>query len=102
MALERVILDLSKPVAERVSRVALTAAELADRGAVEADAAPRVAAAANETTLRDRADAALDTLENAWGSWGTLTAAQKDAALKLNVRVTIALARLVLRKLDKT
>lgn len=58
------------------------------------------AQAANEATLRGRADAAIANLEAAWNGWGSLTAAQKDAALKLTVRVTIALARLVLRRLD--
>lgn len=55
---------------------------------------------ANEQTLRERADQAVGTLQNAWDNWGSLTNAQKDAALKLTVRVVIALARLTLRKLD--
>lgn len=53
-----------------------------------------------ETTLRTRAADAIATLEQAHAGWGALTAAQKDAALKLTVRVTISLARLALRRLD--
>jgi hypothetical protein len=58
------------------------------------------AADANETTLRSRADAALANLETAYENWPTLTQAQKDAALRLTVRVSAALVRLQLRKLD--
>lgn len=64
--------------------------------------AAAAAIAANEAALRDRADVALVNLQAAWDGWAGLTAAQKDAALKLNVRVTIALARLLLRRLDST
>lgn len=62
--------------------------------------AAELTAEKNETTLRDRADQSIATLEQAWTGWGALTAAQKDAALKLTVRVVITLARLTLRKLD--
>jgi hypothetical protein len=55
-----------------------------------------------EATLRDRADAAIGNLQAAYDGWSGLTAAQKDAALKLTVRATIALIRLQLRKLDAT
>lgn len=57
-------------------------------------------ASANEVTLRDRAEQAITTLENAHAGWASLTAAQKDGALRLTVRVVVALARLVLRRLD--
>lgn len=57
-------------------------------------------ASSNESTLRDRVEQALGNLQAAWDGWAGLTPAQKDAALKLQVRVTIALVRLVLRKLD--
>jgi hypothetical protein len=55
---------------------------------------------ATVATLQDRATTAIATLENGWTNWATLTAAQKDATLKLSVRVVATLARLVLRKLD--
>lgn len=54
----------------------------------------------NETALRDRADQAVGTLENAVAGWANLTAAQKDGAIKLAIRVVIALARLRLAKFD--
>lgn len=73
---------------------ALTAAEL------QAIATSAASAIENERALRDRADTALQNLEAAWAGWAGLTAAQKDAALKLTVRVTISIARLVLRRLD--
>lgn len=85
--------------------VELTAEELADLAAPRAEltaiADTRTATEGTAETLRTRAVEAIETLENAWAGWANLTAAQKDAALKLNVRVTIALARLVLRRLDK-
>ncbi len=57
---------------------------------------------ANELALRDRAATAIENLEAAWAGWSGLTVAQKDAAAKLSLRVTIALARLTLRRFDKT
>jgi hypothetical protein len=56
-------------------------------------------APAAEATLRTRADAALANLEAAWNGWDGLTPTAKDATLKLNVRATAALIRLVLRRL---
>lgn len=49
--------------------------------------------------LYSNVDQAVDTLESAWDSWATLSAAQKDAALKLTVRVVTRLARLTLGRL---
>ena len=57
-------------------------------------------ATANEGTLRGRVDQAVANLEDAWTNWATLSAAQKDPALRLSVRVAAGLARLQLRKLD--
>lgn len=54
---------------------------------------------ANEQTLRDRADQAVATLESAYANWTTLTAVQKDQALRLQMRATSTLLRLQLRKL---
>lgn len=56
--------------------------------------------ASNEATLRTRVLDAINTLEQAHANWPTLSAAQKDAALRLNVRVTAALARIQFRQLD--
>lgn len=83
-----------------------TAEELArlqdDRAAFAVEVDREAAELGNAGTLRDRAAAALENMEAAWNGWAGLTAAQKDAAAKLNLRVTIALVRLVLRRLDKT
>lgn len=57
-------------------------------------------AIANEQSLRDKVGQAIGNLETAATNWGTLTAAQKDAAAKLTVQVTARLARLALRHLD--
>lgn len=54
----------------------------------------------HEVELRDRAGGAIDTLEQAVASWSSLTAAQKDAAAKLSLRVVVALARLALRRFE--
>jgi hypothetical protein len=54
----------------------------------------------NAATMADRAAAAIGNLEQAAQNWGTLTAAQKDQAMKLTVQVVARLARLVLRRLD--
>lgn len=56
--------------------------------------------AANEDTLRSRAESALATLEQAVANWDSLTAAQKDGALKLTVKATAGLIRLALRRFD--
>lgn len=58
------------------------------------------AQAAATETLIERAQGAIDTLEQGLANWGTLTAAQKDAELKLAVRVVVALARLKAARLD--
>jgi hypothetical protein len=44
----------------------------------------------------------IDSLETAATNWDTLTAAQKDAALKVVVRLSARLARIVARQLDAT
>lgn len=99
MAEERIVAEYE---GDKLVHRPMSAAENADRDAIEAAASAERVAEENATTLRDRAEQALENLEGAWAGWANLTAAQKDAALKLNVRVTVALARLVLRKLDKT
>lgn len=98
--------DVEDPHAEAVTTRPLTAAELEQRAADEQEAAVQQEAAdlidGNDQLLRDRVDQALENLGAAHANWATLTAPQKDAALRLNVRVTLALARLQLRKLDET
>lgn len=54
----------------------------------------------NADTLSDMINQAVTNLEQAWANWDTLTPAQKDQAVRLNLRVTAGLARLQLRKLD--
>ena len=60
-------------------------------------------AANAEQTVREayqsQADQAIATLEAGWDNWGVLTAGQKDAVLKLTVRVVTRLARLILGRL---
>lgn len=69
--------------------------------AAKSDAvAPDPAVLANAVTLQDRAAQAIANLQASYDGWSGLTAAQKDAAQKLTIRVVIALARLVLRRLD--
>jgi tRNA threonylcarbamoyladenosine modification (KEOPS) complex Pcc1 subunit len=68
---------------------------LAEREAVE------LAERANRVTLEARARDAIDTLQGAYDGWAGLTAVQKDAIAKLQVRATIAILRLLLRRLDK-
>ncbi|HVE24032.1 MAG TPA: hypothetical protein VNC22_01440 [Sporichthya sp.] len=53
----------------------------------------------NRADFTAQADQAIATLESAWDNWATLTAAQKDATLKLTVRVVTRLARLLLGRL---
>jgi len=47
-------------------------------------------------------DNARDALENAWQSWDSLTAAQKDSAMKLSVRVVCGLSRLARHRYEST
>jgi hypothetical protein len=54
----------------------------------------------NVAALVSKADQAIANLESADANWATLTAAQKDAATRLAVRVTAKLARLALGRLD--
>jgi hypothetical protein len=51
-------------------------------------------------TMLDKLDNARDTLESACTNWDTLTAAQKDAALKLTIRVVCGLSRLAIHRYD--
>jgi hypothetical protein len=57
---------------------------------------------ANAETLREQADQAISTLEAAASGWSSLSASQKDGALKLSVRVVAKLARLVLGRLESS
>lgn len=101
--MDRIVVDLSGDEPE-ITTEKLTADELAEldarTAAAETEAATIATAEENDAALRDRADKAIATLEQAVTGWAGLTAAQKDATAKLNVRVVIAIARLVLRKLD--
>jgi hypothetical protein len=102
--MERVEVDFAQEDPElREARVAFTSEEVADREELEAESATaqatREGEITSETTLRDRAETSIATLEQAYAGWATLTAAQKDAALRLTVRVAATLARLVLRRL---
>lgn len=63
-------------------------------------AAERTALTANAAAIHDRIEKALDGLEAAGRDWGTLSPAQKDAALMLSVRMSARLARLALRRYD--
>lgn len=78
-----------------VEQRALTAEETGLLAAQDAT----VTALVSRGQYESQAEQAIDTLESAWTNWGALTAAQKDAALKLTVRVVTRLARLVLGRL---
>lgn len=84
--------------------VPMTAEEQAQYTADQAEGAKAAQAAAaveqNAATMTDRTATAIAGLEDAAASWGTLTNAQKDAAMKLTVQVSARLARLVLHRLD--
>lgn len=81
----------------------LTAEEQAQRDQDAAVAEERAAAeqvtSTNETTINDRLDLALDAMR-AHVERGTFTAAQRDAALLLVLRVCMGLVRLARRRLD--
>lgn len=70
-----------------------------DTQAGEADRAARDTDTAADKANCDRLAALLSTLETADTNWPTLTAAQKDAALRQTVRATAGLARLLLKRL---
>lgn len=73
----------------------------ADRAAGRAAAAATATDDANELTLRGRLASLLDTALAQERDWLTLTTAQKlDGALRTSLRMNIALARLLLRRLD--
>jgi hypothetical protein len=63
-------------------------------------AAARQAAEANQAALTQKTANAIATIENAADNWPTLTAAQKDSATRLAVRVTARLARIATHTLD--
>lgn len=54
----------------------------------------------NEASLRTKIRNAISTLETADNNWGSLTAGQKDAAIRLSVRVAAKLGRLALTQFD--
>lgn len=54
----------------------------------------------NEASLRTKVRNAIANLETADASWGSLTATQKDAAVRLTVRVAAKLARLAVLQLE--
>lgn len=54
----------------------------------------------NYSSLQTKVGQAIDALETAAANWDTLTATQKDSVLKLLVRLTARLARLVNSRLD--
>lgn len=54
----------------------------------------------NADLLETKALQAIDILESADNGWATLTAAQKDAATRLAVRVAAKLARLSVGRLE--
>jgi hypothetical protein len=55
---------------------------------------------ANADALAAKVASVLDALEQADAGWETLTAAQRTAAMRLAVRASAKLARLVLGKLE--
>jgi hypothetical protein len=85
--------------------VPMTPAEQAEFDAFQAaqvaGTTAQAAADANAATMLDRIGQAISNLETAAANWGTITAVQKDAALKLTVQVVARLARLILRRLDQ-
>jgi hypothetical protein len=68
-----------------------TDAEPTGQAKVEAD---------NASTMRSAAIQAIQTLENADANWAGLSAAQKDAAQRLALRVTAKLVRLQFGRLE--
>ncbi|WP_217923772.1 hypothetical protein [Miltoncostaea oceani] len=61
---------------------------------------PRSQADVNGDAIRARADQAIDAMQSHIDR-GTFTAAQRDAALLLVLRVSVALCRLVLGRLER-
>lgn len=72
----------------------------ADQTAGAIETAARETEETNARTIRERLANALANLETAYSNWAALTAAQKDAAIKLDVRTTAGLVRLYLRDLE--
>lgn len=48
--------------------------------------------------MQDRLAQSVDTMQAAWSNWDTLTAAQKDNAMRLTLRVAMTLARFVVAR----
>lgn len=67
------------------------------RACANANATAYVADVAQTQDLRSRALAVAQTLDDAATNWDTLTAGQKDAAMKICVAATSRLCRLVAR-----
>lgn len=85
--------------------VPLTDAEVAQRAASRAVAQTRQAerdrADVVAATITARLASLLDDAETSERTWATLTAGQKvEGALRTSLRMNIALARLLLRRLD--
>lgn len=85
--------------------VPLTAEELTQRATDHSDAEIERAATSRTDSalagLRALLAGLLDDAETAERGWATLTTAQKlDGALRTSLRMNIALARLLLRRLD--
>lgn len=97
----RWVIDADHPEGHLVEMTAEEETQAAaDRQAAETVAAAERTLEENDRLLRDRLEQALTNLETANANWATLTAAQKDAALRLGIRADAALIRLILRKLD--
>lgn len=92
------------PIGEAERVVPLSGDEIAQRVAETsaADALASVEAARDLAagTLRARLDDAIGRLEAAHADWETLSVSEKDAAVRLNIRTSAALARLTRHKLD--
>lgn len=69
-------------------------------GLVAESDVPDVPEVVNADALRDRIAQNIATLEDASDNWGTLTAAQRTAAMGVAVRTVARIARLILNRLD--
>lgn len=99
--MERIIAEYEGE--ELVQRPA-TAEELAEIEAREAEATAAIATAElehkNAGVLRERVGVMLEELKADHAGWAGLTAAQKDRATRNTIRLVLALARLVIRRLE--
>lgn len=103
---DRLTIDCSKRAAEQQPlSVPLTSSEQAERDqmatAASADASTTAARQGNATTMRQRAEQALDA-NRTYLALGTPTAAQTTAQVRLLTQETTALVRLLLGLLDRT